>query len=189
MTITEKDPTWSYGAFSVTVKTLWTPNLASWLKKVLGGGWGWPPNTDCNERGCSGARKLLKLTNGDEEEEADCWVGKLTGRLEDWPPKKVNGSCCGLEGGIRVCVWPRLVCAAKNVFWKFARGGWGGGGLGRVGLERKTEGGSWGRASSAGRNTDTWGGGWAGRRGGDGMNLSSSPPAAKGGGRVGAGGP
>jgi len=49
-----------------------TSNLASWLKKVLGGGWGWPPNTDCNERGCSGARKLLKLTNGDEEEEADC---------------------------------------------------------------------------------------------------------------------
>ena len=88
-------------------------------------------------------------------------MGKLTGRLEDWPPKKVNGSCCGLEGGIRVCVWPRLVCAAKNVFWKFARGGWGGGVAGRAGSERKTEGGSWGRPSSAGRNTDTWAGGWA----------------------------
>ena len=61
-----------HGAFSVIVKTLWTSNLASWLKKVLGGGWGWPPNTDCKDRGCSGARKLLKLTNGDEEEEADC---------------------------------------------------------------------------------------------------------------------
>ena len=87
-------------------------NLASLLKKVLGGRE--LPKTDWSVRGCSGDRKLLKLTN--------CWLlaglglglkdwngawdcpGKLTGPEPgrglcwNWPPKKVKGWFAG--GGL-----------------------------------------------------------------------------------------
>ena len=106
-------------------------NLASLLKKVLGGREGERelPKTDWRVLGCS-ERKLLKLTNcwlvEGGRELKDCWPGKLTGppvgrAWPDWncPPKKVNGCCCCCWGGILVWVWPSCVWALKKVFWKF----------------------------------------------------------------------
>ena len=65
-----------------------TSNLAawSWLKNVLGLGLAWNdgellPNTDWRVRGDSGPRKLLKFTNGDDDDDVvgDDWPGKVTG--------------------------------------------------------------------------------------------------------------
>ena len=63
-----------------------TSNLAawSWLKNVFGLDWKDDeellPNTDWRVRGDSGPRKLLKFTNGDDEDvDGDDWPGKVTG--------------------------------------------------------------------------------------------------------------
>ena len=63
-----------------------TSNLAawSWLKNVFGLDWKdgdeLLPNTDWRVRGDSGPRKLLKFTNGDDEDAVGGdWPGKVTG--------------------------------------------------------------------------------------------------------------
>ena len=188
-------------------------NLASLLKKVLGGRE--LPNTDWRVRGCSGDRKLLKLTNcwfveglpglglGLNDWNCDDWPGKLTGPplgLElcwnwppdwppNWPPKKVNGWLAG--GGGRdsdSLSGGILVCVCPSWVWTLKKVFWKFcWGLLGCGGGRKTDGDS--SLFSSLRKTFT--GGTGSLSGGDGINLSWSSfmLVGGGGGLVGVGGP